>query len=128
MFPNVTKLLKELKVRGIKVACITNKPKKFTLPILKNFGLISFFDSIIAGDSYVLKKPSPYPLMKCATKLKISNKSMLMVGDSVTDVNAAKKAEIPVICVDYGYRGKMAASELECDILVDDIYKILNYI
>lgn len=102
-YPDVCDALIKLKARGFRLACVTNKPKAFTEPLLEELELDRFFESIISGDSLAKKKPDPLPLRHICELFGIAPRHAVLVGDSVNDVKAAKAAGMPVICVSYGY-------------------------
>ena len=88
---------------GIPIACITNKPIRFTTPLLEFLELDGFFGLVVGGDSLAEKKPSPAPLHYAANFFKVSPQNCLMVGDSINDIRAARAASMPVLAVPYGY-------------------------
>jgi phosphoglycolate phosphatase len=88
---------------GIAMACVTNKPGRFTQPLLAHYGLLGFMPVAVSGDSLSLKKPAPEPLLHACELMSVRPSSAVMVGDSVNDVLAARAAGMPVACVDYGY-------------------------
>ena len=47
-----------------------------------------------------------------------------MVGDSINDVKAARAAQIPVICVPYGYNEGKDPRDLPCDALIEDLSQL----
>lgn len=95
--------LEYLQDQGYKLACVTNKPAAFTGPLLETMGINQYFEVTISGDEVERKKPDPQPLLLALKKLGVGPRQALMVGDSVTDVRAARGAGMPVICVSYGY-------------------------
>jgi phosphoglycolate phosphatase len=88
---------------GLPLACLTNKPVSFTTPLLKDKGLLNFFEQVFGGDSFERKKPDPLPLLKTCEALRSSPACTLMVGDSSNDAQAADAAGCPVVLMTYGY-------------------------
>ena len=95
--------LQALKERGLRLACLTNKPMSFTVPLLAIKGLDGFFDCVFGGDSFERKKPDPMPLLKTCEALGTQPERTLMIGDSSNDAQAAHAAGCPVILMTYGY-------------------------
>jgi phosphoglycolate phosphatase len=95
--------LNYLQQRGYQLGCVTNKPIAFTRPLLAAMGIADFFDVTIGGDQVERIKPDPQPLLLAAKKLRVDPKQAVMLGDSVSDVMAARAAGMPIICVSYGY-------------------------
>ncbi len=102
-YPKVQETLHMLHERGIPLAIITNKPERFTIPLLRELGVFEHFEVIVSGDSLPKKKPAPEPMQFAALQLNVELENMLMVGDSENDILAARAAGCPVVAVSYGY-------------------------
>ena len=127
-FAGVVSTLEILRERGFKLACVTNKPARFTEPLLERLGLTAYLDVVISGDSLPRKKPDPLPLLHTARAFGIEPAQLLMVGDSPVDTQAARAAGCPVFCVPYGYRGVLTVQELDCDAIVPRLPDLLDLI
>ncbi len=103
VYPGVIEGLRGLADRGLKMACLTNKPLAFAQPLLRAKGLDLFFSHVFGGDSFERKKPDPLPLLKTCEALATSPQRTLMIGDSSNDALAAHAAGCPVVLVTYGY-------------------------
>jgi phosphoglycolate phosphatase len=114
--------------RGFKLACVTNKPEKFTLPLLQQSGLADFFDCVVSGDSLPEKKPHPLPLQYVCKKLKVPEYEALLVGDSNTDIEAAHAAGCFIITVPYGYNQGKPIDESKVDESINDLTELSNFI
>lgn len=127
-FPGVAEGLREMRRLGLKLACITNKPERFTGPLLSDVGLAPYFDLVLSGDSLPRRKPDPLPLVHCAQVFALPAARLLMIGDSPNDSAAARAAGSPVFCVPYGYRGTLGVHELDCDAIVPALLDTLDLI
>jgi phosphoglycolate phosphatase len=127
-FAGATSTLESLRDRGFKLACVTNKPARFTEPLLQGLGLTGYLDLVLSGDSLARKKPDPLPLVHVAGAFGIEPAQLLMVGDSPVDTGAARAAGCPVFCVPYGYRGTLTMQELDCDAIVPTLPDLLDLI
>ena len=127
-FPGAIATLEALRTRGFKLACVTNKPARFTAPLLQGLGLTAYLDLVISGDSLPRKKPDSLPLQHAAQVFGIAPAHLLMVGDSPVDTGAARAAGCPVFCVPYGYRGSMQVHDLDCDAIVPALLDLLDLI
>lgn len=103
VYPGVVTLLDKLRVLGVRMAVVTNKPEQFTLPLLESMGLAEYFSDVLSGDTLPAKKPDPLPLQYLCEKYALSPAQVLMVGDSVNDVKAALAAGCVAVVVPYGY-------------------------
>jgi phosphoglycolate phosphatase len=103
VFPGVMEGLEQIKALGLPMACLTNKPLSFTLPLIRDKGLAPYFSKVFGGDSFERKKPDPLPLLKTCEALQSLPSRTLMVGDSSNDAQAADAAGCPVVLMTYGY-------------------------
>lgn len=117
-FPGVIEGLDALRKAGFRLACITNKAARFTHPLLKDTGLIDYFELILSGDSLPEKKPSPAPLLHACEVFACKPAELLLIGDSLNDAQAARAAGCPVFCVPYGYNRGRPVAELDVDAVV----------
>lgn len=127
-YPGVMDGLKALKQTGYRLACITNKAEKFTLPLLKDTDLHGYFELVLAGDTLPRKKPDPMPLVYACEKFGVTPDEMLLIGDSLNDTQAARAAGCYVFCVPYGYNRGQNVSELDLDAVVDTLVDAANLI
>ena len=121
VYPGVAEGLQALRERGLRLACITNKPNAFARPLLEAKGLSGFFDHAFGGDAFPHKKPHPMPLLKACEALDTQPAQTLVVGDSSNDVAAARAAGCPVVLVSYGYNHGEPAASAKPDVIVDRI-------
>jgi len=111
VFERVPQALQRLRAAGLRLACVTNKPREFTLPLLERVGLAPAFEAVVAGDDVPEKKPHPALLLAACDRLGVMPSHALMIGDSVNDALAARAAGCPVVLVDTGYNeGERVAS------------------
>ena len=103
VFPGVMEGLEQIQSLGLPMACLTNKPISFTLPLIKDKGLAPYFSKVFGGDSFERKKPDPLPLLKTCEALQSLPVRTLMIGDSSNDAQAADAAGCPVVLMTYGY-------------------------
>ncbi|WP_440996490.1 phosphoglycolate phosphatase [Arhodomonas sp. SL1] len=104
VYPGVRTMLAALAQAGLAMAVITNKPEGLARALLEEIGLARYFGVILGGDSLPVKKPDPQPLAHAAGLLGVALTDCLLVGDSDADLQAARAARIPMVCVPYGYR------------------------
>jgi phosphoglycolate phosphatase len=123
-FPGVVEGLQQLKRAGYRLACITNKAEAFTLPLLRNLDLYKYFELILSGDSLPKQKPDPLPLLHACRHFGITPDHGVLVGDSSNDVEAARAAGMPVLCVTYGYNHGHDIREARPDAVVDSLVEV----
>jgi phosphoglycolate phosphatase len=120
-FPDVVEGLKSMKQAGYRLACITNKAAKFTIPLLKDTGLHDYFELILSGDSLPKRKPDPLPLLHACQQFGVTPDKMLLIGDSLNDTQAARAAGCHVFCVPYGYNRGSDVRDLDLDAVVSSL-------
>jgi phosphoglycolate phosphatase len=113
--------LQQLRDAGLPMACLTNKPTAFALPLLKAKGLDHFFTHVFGGDTFERKKPDPLPLLKTCQALGTLPAHTLMVGDSSNDALAAHAAGCPVVLVTYGYNHGQPITDVAASAYVDSL-------
>lgn len=121
VYPGVIDGLREMRARGMRLACVTNKPTAFALPLLASKGLDGYFDHVFGGDAFARKKPDPMPLVESCKALGTLPARTLMVGDSSNDAAAARAAGCPVVLVSYGFNHGQPVHEVDADGFVDSL-------
>ncbi len=127
-YPGVVAALERLKAQGFSLACITNKAEAFTLPLLRNLDLYKYFQLVLSGDSLPKQKPDPLPLRHACGHFGIDSAHGVLVGDSSNDVQAARAAGMPVICVTYGYNHGHDIRQSLPDAVVDSLTEVPPYL
>lgn len=125
VYPGVEAGLQALRHAGLRLACLTNKPTSFALPLLRAKGLEGYFEQVFGGDSFDRKKPDPLPLLKTCEALQTAPARTLMVGDSSNDAQAARAAGCPVVLVTYGYNHGLPVQAVDADGYVDSLELLL---
>jgi phosphoglycolate phosphatase len=127
-FPNVVEGVQALKNAGYRLACVTNKPEEFTMPLLAANDMLQYFELVVSGDTLPKKKPDPDQLFYICEKLGVSIKDTLLIGDSKTDVAAAASAGCHIFTIPYGYNQGERINPEAVDALIDNIGDALNLI
>jgi phosphoglycolate phosphatase len=121
VYPGVAEGLRELHDMGLRLAVVTNKVKPMAVQLLHQLALHQWLDEVVGGECCEYRKPSPEPLLLACARLQVEPCEVLMVGDSTNDVLAARAAEIPVVCVPYGYNEGRDPRELPCDAFIESL-------
>ena len=124
-FSGVIETLKIFAKNGYRMAVCTNKPQAPSETILTKLGLMQYFEVVVGGDYFPVRKPDPQHLLGTLQLMDAQGNPAIMVGDSYNDVASARNAEMPVIVVTYGYT-TTPAHELGGDILVDHFSDITD--
>jgi len=124
LYPGILEGLEYLKARGYLLGCVTNKAAQFTLPLLTDLGVRDYFGIVVAGDTLPVKKPDPAPLLHAAAHFGVAPVASLMVGDSVSDVKAARAAGFQIVCMSYGYNHGVDIRTAHPDAVIDSLVEI----
>ena len=127
-FNGVIEGLDALKVAGFRLGCITNKVARYAEPLLKGIGMAKYFDIVLSGDTLPEKKPHPMPLLHAAKFFGVAIEQLLLVGDSLSDAQAARAAGCPIICVPYGYNHGEPVESLNPDAVIPDLTAVMPLI
>ncbi len=128
LYPHVKEGLDYLQSQGIPLGCVTNKNAQFTLPILTQLSIRDFFAIIISGDTLPQKKPDPAPLLHGANFFGAEPSRCLLIGDSVSDVKAARAAGFHIICMQDGYNHGIDIHTAEPDAVIADFSELKQLI
>lgn len=128
LYDGVMEGLSYIKDQGYLLGCVTNKAEQFTLPILKDLGIIDNFKIVISGDTLEKKKPDPLPLIYAANFFGVRPEESIMLGDSISDVTASRAAGYNVICMSYGYNHGNNIYDSRPDLVIDSMEDLKNYL
>lgn len=124
LYPGVREGIDYLRNSGYRLGCVTNKAARFTEPLLQALGVYDDFAIVISGDTLPKKKPDPLPLLHAAEFFGVAPEQALMVGDSVSDVTAARAAHFQIVCMSYGYNHGVDIREAKPDAVIDSLAQI----
>lgn len=124
LYPGVREGLEYLESKGYSLGCVTNKAAQFTEPLLRDLGVRDKFDIVVAGDTLPQKKPDPMPLLHAARHFGVNPADALMIGDSVSDVKAARAAGFSIVCMSYGYNHGRDIRESQPDAVMDSMAEL----
>ena len=128
MYEGALEGLKELQARNYVLACVTNKPRRFTPPLLKAFDIDNLFEYLICGDDLEVKKPDPQVLQTVLKQAGLNSSQAVMVGDSASDINAARAANMVSFCVRYGYHQGKGVDALGADYIIDSVVEVPQFL
>ena len=124
LYPGVKEGLDYLKSEGYQMGSVTNKAAQFTEPLLRDLGVYDYFSIVISGDTLPQKKPDPAPLLHAANFFNVRPEQALMIGDSISDVKAARAAGFRIVCMTYGYNHGVDIREAKPDAVMDSMAEL----
>lgn len=126
LFDGMAGVLDELDARDIRWGVVTNKPARFTLPLMKALGLAGRAAAIVSGDTTPKAKPDPLPLLHACELAGVAPHACVYVGDDQRDVEAGRAAGMRTLVATWGYLGTgLPIREWGADGLIDTPEDIL---
>lgn len=124
LFPGIVELLAGIEQAGLQWGIVTNKPARFTDPLLPQIGL-AHAACVVSGDTTAHAKPHPAPLFEAAARLGLAPEQCWYVGDDLRDIQAGKAAAMPTIACGWGYCGPLEPQGWQADYLFDSPSQLL---
>jgi phosphoglycolate phosphatase len=124
LYPGIREGLDWLKGNRYRLGCVTNKAAQFTEPLLRDLGVRDDFEIVISGDTLPRNKPDPLPLLHAAAHFGVDPAEALMIGDSVSDVKAARAAGFRIFCMSYGYNHGQDIRDFHPDAVMDSLVEV----
>jgi 2-phosphoglycolate phosphatase len=118
LFGGVRELLDGITRAGMVWGIVTNKPARFTDPLIPQIGL-EHAGCIVSGDTTAHAKPHPAPLLEAASRLGLAPAQCWYVGDDQRDVEAGRAAGMVTVACAWGYCGAVEPSAWGADYLLD---------
>jgi phosphoglycolate phosphatase len=113
----VAELLSGIADAGLRWGIVTNKPARFTDPLVPQIGL-GLASCIISGDTTPHAKPHPAPLLEAAARLGVAPEQCWYVGDDLRDIQAGRAAGMPTVACQWGYCGAVEPADWGADHLL----------
>ncbi len=128
-YDGVLEMLKELRLKGIHTAVVSNKFDTAVKELCKKY----FGDlvQVAIGEneaSGVRKKPAPDSVFRAMEELKVSIENVIYIGDSETDIQTANNAEIECVGCCWGFRSREILEEYGARFIVETPQEILKIV
>ncbi|HVJ60756.1 MAG TPA: phosphoglycolate phosphatase [Burkholderiaceae bacterium] len=127
-YPGCVEALAALKAADVRLACVTNKEIRHARRVLDVTGLSGYFDLLVGGDSLPEKKPHPSVLRHVTQQLGVSRLQAAHLGDSATDVAAARNAGVAAWAIPYGYNAGRPIGESNPDRIFDTLPAVAAHV
>ena len=103
LFPGMAQLIETLEQRNLPWGIVTNKPHRFTVPLMQALGYARRAACLVSGDTCARAKPYPDPLLKASELLRVAPQRCLYLGDDQRDIQAGRAAGTKTLIARYGY-------------------------
>ncbi|MBF0182851.1 MAG: phosphoglycolate phosphatase [Magnetococcales bacterium] len=118
-YPGALEMLHHFRQQQMPMAVVTNKPYALALSLLEKLQLLPFFAHVSGGDSWPQRKPAPEPLLYPLQQWQIPPQKAVMVGDSMTDLQAARAAGCAMVWMRHGYSRGIVPETVHPDCILD---------
>lgn len=112
LFPGMSELLQALQSGGLRWGVVTNKPRRFTMPIMQALGIHDIAACIVSGDDAPRAKPHPDTLLLACEIAGLDPAACYYVGDAERDIQAGHAAGMRTVVARYGYLDEHDTPEL----------------
>jgi N-acetyl-D-muramate 6-phosphate phosphatase len=103
LFDGMAEALQAIEQRGLRWGIVTNKPRRFTMPMVAHMGLDVRAGAVISGDDAPQPKPSPQTLLLACERMSIDPQTVLYIGDAERDIQAGQAAGMKTLVALFGY-------------------------
>lgn len=118
LFDGVQDALETLLSDGWLLGVCTNKPEHLAVPLLRILGVDDLFGAILGADTLAVRKPDPTHVIETAHRIGATAERSVMIGDTATDLNAARAASIPCVLTRFGFAAE-PIEQLSPDAIID---------
>jgi phosphoglycolate phosphatase len=127
-YPGAAATLVALKSSGVRLACLTNKDSRYAARVLRTNGLDEFFDLLIGGDSLPVRKPDAGAVRHVLASFGVAADQFAHVGDSATDVAAARNAGVAAWVLPHGYNSGVPIRLAKPDRIFDSLAALAAHV
>ncbi len=127
LYEGVLSCLDQLAGDGWRLGVCTNKPENLALMLLERLGVKQRFGAILGADTLPVRKPDPEHVLETVRRIGAAPERSIMIGDTRTDLDAARNAGLPCVLVSFGYAAE-PLSELAPDHIIDRFEDLLRIV
>lgn len=120
--------LTRLREAGVRLACVTNKELRHARRVLEATRLDGLFELVVGGDSLPHKKPHASVLRHVIETLNGDRCRAAHVGDSSTDMDAARNAGVAAWAVPYGYNAGVPIAESKPQRIFPGVMQVADFV
>ena len=128
LYSGIKEILEHLKSKNYPIGIFTGKGRDASLITLKKLGVDQYFDLIVTGDDVLNHKPSAEGILKFTGKFKLKHERVLMIGDSVADVEASREAGVKIASVLWDSYGKEEVKTLSSDYYFHTVEELREFL
>jgi pyrophosphatase PpaX len=122
LYPGIEDVLKFVRSKGRHIALFTGKGIHTTTITLQEFGIAGYFDYVVTGNDVLEHKPADEGIRKIMAHFHFAPEDMLMIGDAVSDIKAARSAGVPIAAVVWDSYAKEQVLAMDADLVFHDVH------
>lgn len=103
LLSGMAELLQAIENKAFKWGIVTNKPRRFTQPLIESMGLKQRAACLVSGDDAPQPKPSPATLLMACEQIQVKPENCIYIGDAERDIQAGKAAGMQTAVALFGY-------------------------
>lgn len=128
LYPGAASVLAHYNMSGKRMAIATQKVEDITYRILETLGIAAYFDLVIGPESVAHRKPHPESILKILDCTATPPNRAIIIGDTVSDIQAGKAAEIFTCGVSYGYGLLPEIEAARPDLMLHELTQIIDWV
>jgi 2-phosphoglycolate phosphatase len=129
LYDGIEQTLAAIEASDRRWGVVTNKPARFTRPLLRALGLERRAACVVSGDTAARPKPDPAPILRALAECRCEASASLYVGDDLRDVQAGRAAGVGTVVAAYGYSASLEdVSNWNADLVIDRPQDLLLWI
>lgn len=109
LYPGAVQAVQDLRALGYATAICTNKPEGLAVELVRRLGIAPLFSALIGADTFPVRKPDPMPYRAAVERAGGSVARSMLIGDTQTDHDTARAANVPIVLVSFGPEGQGVA-------------------
>lgn len=109
LYPGAVQAVESLRALGFATAICTNKPEGLAVELVKRLGIAPLFGALVGADTFPVRKPDPMPYRAAVERVGGSVARSMLIGDTQTDHDTARAAQVPIVLVSFGPEGDSIA-------------------
>ena len=109
LYPGAVQAVENLRALGFATAICTNKPEGLAVELVKRLGIAPLFGALVGADTFPVRKPDPMPYRAAVERVGGSVARSMLIGDTQTDHDTARAAQVPIVLVSFGPEGNSIA-------------------
>jgi HAD superfamily hydrolase (TIGR01549 family) len=128
LYTGIKEIIEHLKSRNYPIGIFTGKGRDASLITLKKLEVDHYFDMIVTGDDVKNHKPSPEGILKFVNHFKLKPEKVLMIGDSVADIEASREAGVKIASVLWDSYGSKEVKSLNSDYYFHTVKELSDFL